>query len=457
MPVYISSVASSLREDRHQVTIVDHGACEELCQWDEAATSRRMAEIIAAFEADAVLCDVRYLSWPVFQGLARAIKDSMPGVVLMAGGRHPTVAPVDSLRNCPELDAALVGEPEPAMRMFASGTPLTNITAFAARAAGGFPGRRDMPVEDMDTLPFPAWDLLDMDHYTRKTPRVIPCLRLKTAAVETSRGCTAGCRFCAEGRLAAGRHRWHSASYVADEIEQLIKDYAIEGVYFSDESFLANRERVAVLCDEFIRRGLGKRVVWTAQVRTDSVDPEILAAMKRAGCVQLEFGVESGSQRVLDSLLKGSTVEANMAAVRMTREAGIRSMTYTMRGIPDETLEDFRATAEFIRQARPDIVRMTEYVPLPGTVLIRRLVSSGRLTGDYWSGTGTSTTHASKQPLNLTAMDTREYRREAKRIYFRHVFPRFARDFLRHNPPWSIPRVFRMKALFAFLWRKIFA
>jgi radical SAM superfamily enzyme YgiQ (UPF0313 family) len=366
-PVYLPSLGAVLRAAGHDVALVERRKCGT--ETDRRGNKRApefFAERVAGRRPDLIVFNVEPFGWGAFRRMAAAARAACPSCVMVAGGRHPTLCPLETLEYCPDIDAVLIGEPERAARDVAAGRPFHEICDIAWRSGAGTARNDDSPpLRDLDDLPMPAWDLLDLDFYTMRTPRVIPCLPLRTASIQSSRGCTAKCTFCTEGRTNAREHRFHSADYVAEEIGILVRTRSIEGIYFRDESFLGNSGRVAELCEVLMRRGLAGRVVWAAQVRTDSVSPDILRLMRRAGCIQLEFGIESGSQRVLDASCKGTSVGQNMRAIRITREAGIRSLAYVMYGMPGETRDDLLATESFLRQSDPDIVRSSAFMLLP--------------------------------------------------------------------------------------------
>ena len=448
MPVYLSSIAALLRKDGHQVSIIEYGGlCDEPANAGEAPRANPFERLR---DAGLVLFSVEAQQWHTFVSLAAMAREAYPHAVVLAGGRHPALCPEETIRGCPDVDIALVGEPENSVAALARGTPADEVPGLCLRSDGDTARTDgDATVEDLDSLPLPAWDLLDMAYHTRRTPRVIPCFPLRTATLQSSRGCAGRCTFCSEGRQYASVHRHHSAEYVLDAVHRLVAKYSIGGLYFSDETFLASRRRVAELCDLFIRNGIGKDLKWTAQVRTDSVDGEILAHMRRAGCVQLEFGIESGSPRVLEMLHKDADTDTNARAIRLSREAGIRSLALLMAGIPGETAEDLQQTADFIRTADPDIVRMTHFYPYPGTPLVRQLEDEGTLPRELWLRDDAYAAFRKAVPLSKSVLRT------MRRVYFQYVFPRFFREYFRHNRPADMPADFRINMLWPFILRKL--
>ena len=455
MPVYLPSLAAVLRQGGHTAVIL-----EPLAHWPSDQSGRapeRLADDLRQIRPDLVIFDTRMESWGAFRACVRSARAALPVAILLAGGRHATLCPKETLQFVQELDAVLIGEAEPAIEVIANGAILTQVPSVAVRHGGSIrPAEGQVPVADLDRLPLPAWDLLDMDYYTRRTPRTIPCIPLRTATLESSRGCAGQCLFCAEGRLHAKTHRFHRADYIAAAVDRLIKDYGIDGLYFSDENFLADRPRVAELCEEFLRRGLADRIRWSAQVRADSVAPDNLRLMRKAGCIQLEFGIESGSARMLAALGKGIRVEQNRAALHMTREAGLRSLAYVMFGLPGETADDLLQTQRFLAETDPDIVRVNPFMLFPGTPAVRQLIDANRLKPDFWCNAAVVPSSADNATTNVSAMSQRDLRRLKRRLDLQVAFPRFARDYFAFNRLGDILTYFRGRALPTWLAQKAF-
>lgn len=448
MPIYLPLLAAVLRRASHTVIIL-----EPLAAGPQPPPEQLAADLLR-FHPDLVLFDVRMEAWGTFRACIRAARAALPGALLLAGGRHATLCPQELLRFTPELDAVLMGEAEAALAALAGGAVPAQVPAVVTRAGAPGPVNTQPPLADLDQLPLPAWDLLDMAYYTQRTPRVIPCVPLRTATLQSSRGCASRCLFCAEGRQHAAPHRFHSAGYVADAVEKLVREHGLDGLYFSDENFLADPPRVAQLCEEFLRRGLAQRIRWSAQVRADGVAPEQLGLMRRAGCIQLEFGLESGSARLLAALGKRVSVEQNRAALRLTREAGLRSLAYVMVGLPGETAGELRETLRFLVAANPDIVRLNPYLLLPGTPLVQQLVAAGRLAPDFWREAVEVPSALDSAATNVSAMPLRELRRLARQLDRRVVLPRLARDYVAHNRLRQVPRQVHGRALLPWLLRK---
>lgn len=456
MPLFLTPSAALLRSTGCDVCILERGQLEEEEGYRTDRVLSSFRRRIEKFEPDLVFFDVRAEILTDFAELGRLARDGTASATILAGGRHPTLLPKETLDAYDFLDGVVIGEPEAALSTIAAGGQPGHVPGTAGRVDGDMtvtPG--ESPTTDLDHLPFPAWDLLDMNYYTRATPRVIPCKLLRTATVASSRGCDGHCSFCSEGRQYTGPVRFHSARYVASMIEKLSTDYDIEGIYFADEMFLADPGRTEELCAELIRSGLSKEIVWTAQVRTDAVSPESLSLMKGAGCIQLEFGIESGSQRMLNLTSKGISVERNAAALDMCRRKGIRSMASVMYGLPDETEEDILATARFIDRADPNIVRLVRNIPIPGTPLTNRLVASGRLRSDFWSHQVRRGDPFGGEAVNVTAMSDEELDRASRMLYSRCCLRRYLKDFTRCAGWLRFPSIFRKSQALRFAGHRV--
>jgi radical SAM superfamily enzyme YgiQ (UPF0313 family) len=452
MPPYLPSVAGTLRDKGHSITVIERGAYEHRHGRNSAAFYQAVERMFRAARPQAVLFDVFFDDAAMLGPLANAARRSAPDALLLAGGRHPTSAPEEMLEFFPSLDGIVIGEPENVMLSLAGGARPPDIPALMTRAEGKpVCPAREFPVKNLDDLPFPAWDLFDMDFYTRRTSRVIPCIPLKTVTFETARGCAGACTFCTEGRMNSRVPRHHSPGYVRAAIEKLIRDYGISAVFFWDESFLGNTDRVRVLCEEFVKFGLHRRVQWAMQARTDSITPEILANLRRAGCIQIEYGIESGSQRILDSMAKGATVEQSAAAIRLSREAGIRSMANIIIGLPGETEDDVDKTDKFLTANRPDAIRINRFESFPGAPATRRLIAEGVLARDFWRPSPDVLTRP-----NVSAMSSEVLSKAYRRLYFRHLVPIHARDYFKHNGPADFLAQFEAIPLFKLLIRKVF-
>ena len=192
------------------------------------------------------------------------------------------------------------------------------------------------PIEDLDSIPFPAWDLLP-DLAKSYCPPAHTVKRFPASLIMTSRGCPGKCTFC-DNKVFGRSVRTHSADYVVRLIRHLQQQYGIRELQIRDDNFLASKQRAVELCQRLIDEKID--LAWSCAGRVDMITPDMLQLMKRAGCWQIWYGIESGSNRVLKAIRKNTTCERIEAAVRSTKRAGISPCGFFMIGLPTETEDD---------------------------------------------------------------------------------------------------------------------
>jgi len=296
-------------------------------------------------------------------------------------GVHATVFAKDILENS-AVDFVVRGEPEETARELVGALhnkldPI-EVKGIAGRSASGrifMTPPRDV-ILDLDALPFPAWDLVDLDRYR------LPGSKRRFILVNTLRGCPFPCVFCTARAYYGARARLRSVQSVLDEIEAGIARHGIRDVFFWSDTFTLVREQVKELCAGIAGRGMKFR--WVANSRVDTVDPELLDLMKKAGCWLLSYGLESGDDRVLERSGKKITVAQVEQAVAWTRAAGIKSAGHFIFGLPGETEETAQKTIALARRLDLDFAQFYAAVPYPGSALFDEAVREGRIRDDSW-------------------------------------------------------------------------
>lgn len=224
------------------------------------------------------------------------------------------------------------------------------------------------PPSNYDSLALPAFDLLpNLDPYFQNTPAGKPF-----TIIYTSRGCPFKCSFC----VFVGK-KWSikSPEKVIEELCYLKKNYNIKTVSFFDETFTIDRKRVVKICDAIIKEKMN--LTWYCNSRVDLVDEELLHIMRQAGCKGISFGIESGNQQVLDSVNKGVRVDQAEKAIKMVKRAGIKCYCSFVFGLPEETEETIKETLDFIKRALPTGAQFNVAVPYPNTQLYELAVEKG--------------------------------------------------------------------------------
>lgn len=319
---------------------------------------------------------------PSVQRISARVKAALPQALQVAGGPHISGAGGDSLRELPAVDCAVTGE----------GEETFSAILEAIRAERGFSElrgviwrtetgeiRRNPPREfltDLDTLPFPAWDLLPgFPHLYAASAFFSP--PGPAASLTTSRGCPFDCSFCDQSTFGR-RPRAASAEYVFDAVRHLQSRYGVRYIIFCDDTFTLNRERVMEICRRMRRlRGLS----WSCDANVMTVDRDMLRAMKRAGCWSISFGLESGSPQVLESLNKRIDLSRARRVVEETRAADIHVKGLFILGTPEESRESIRQTQRFIASLPLSTMNLSKFAPYPGSRL-HALVAGG-LAADH--------------------------------------------------------------------------
>jgi len=311
--------------------------------------------------------------------IASIAKNLNPMLPVVMGGPHPTVVPEDVLRE-PNIDFVVIGEGEETLvelvNMLAQGErEFQHIDGLAFKRGGRvFINQPRAFIQNLDNLGFPARDL-DLFESSYQ-PNVIG------GHLIASRGCAYNCSFCSSKAIWGRKVRRNSPGHVVKEMWEMVNRYGTYHFNFNDDEFMANRKWLIELCENIIETGLSSLVTWRANARVNHVDSEILKIMKKAGCIMLEFGIESGSDRILKEMNKGITVEQAQSACRLVREAGIHVHAYFMAGIPQETLEDLQLTMRLMQKIGADTIMFTIFSPFPGTQLYDYAIAKGLLTPD---------------------------------------------------------------------------
>jgi len=248
------------------------------------------------------------------------------------------------------------------IRAMEKGLPLKEIKGISFISKGEVirTAPREL-IENLDDIPFPARHLLDMRTYTDAWKKN---MGVGFSPIISSRGCQFSCRFCSKS-IFGNRIRFRSSQNIIEEMRELYDEYDVEQVFFEDDLFTQNRKRVLDFCDAMERELPGKK--WGAMARVDTVDHETLSRMKQSGCIELAFGVESGSQAILELLKKGITVEQIKRTFKLANEIGIVAGMFLIVGIPGETDNDMDLTKNLIAECRPKWINIFLLTPLPGT------------------------------------------------------------------------------------------
>lgn len=238
-------------------------------------------------------------------------------------------------------------------------------------------------IEDLDSLPFPAWDYFDLGRY-----ELFSFARIKKPAglILGSRGCTFKCNFCSL-RVMGTTRRTRSPANIAAEFEHMHEKYGLKQLSFVDPIYPMNKREMLALRDELVGRGLHKKMVWTTETRVDLMNDEIATAMADSGCRRVMFGFETGNNETQKNIEKRATVERARRAVRSTKKAGMQVIGFFMIGVPGDTHQTIRQTARFAARLGIEFAKFTVFVPYPGTDIFKELRQKKQLENyTNWSG-----------------------------------------------------------------------
>ncbi|KPK41824.1 MAG: hypothetical protein AMJ78_04435 [Omnitrophica WOR_2 bacterium SM23_29] len=349
--------------------------------------------------------------------MAKKIKENNPDIITIAGGPHITAVPKETMALYPDIDIGVLGEGEitiiELLKALEDKSDLASIEGIIYRDNGDLKITPRRPfIKDIDILPFPAWDMLPdiLKHYQQSAVRIG---RLPNISIVSSRGCPFQCIFCARS-VFGNTTRTHSADYIIKMIKYLIKEYKIKSISFEDENFAIYKKRLIEFCNRIIDEKID--ITWDCASNVSAVDHQILSLMKKAGCWQINYGIESGSQRILDFIKKGTKLENIRRTLKMTRDAGIITKGYFIIGHPTETRESIQDTINFIKSIDLDVFQMSFMIPLPGAELYTIADQYGEFKND-WDNMNIWT------PLFIPAGFTgEELKKESKRAYREFYF-----------------------------------
>ena len=316
--------------------------------------------------------------------IARMVKERLPDTIIIIGGPHVSSMGRETMERFSQFDYAVLGEGEKtlidllkAIESDASRSEIPELIyrdgPFIAQTQGRAINR------DLDYLPMPAWDLLP-DFPQAYKPAIYDYPRGPVATIAASRGCPFHCKFCDTSTF-GDRVRYYSPARVVEMMKHLKQTYGIRHVMFVDDLFLASRKRASEFCERLIQANLN--MTWSCTSRVDTVHEDVLALMKKAGCWEISFGLESGSQEMLEKMVKSAKVKDSENAVKLTAAAGIRTKGLFMLGYPGETIESIEETKQFVRRIPMTIMNLTKFTPYPGSPIYYDLYGAN-IRDDHW-------------------------------------------------------------------------
>lgn len=374
-PLGLLYIAANLRKDGHEVYITDYNL--------EKLDYQKIIKFIR--EKNIKIAGISIVTPKVYNAmeLANAIKAGLPKISIIAGGPHPTLMPEQLLKDCNGFDYVIQREGELRFRELVNrlerNISIEDMDGLAFRKNDQIINHPAQTfIQDLDSLPMPARDLIDVIKYSNYMKTGV----YPVTTMMTSRGCPFQCIYCSKPVTGFG-FRALKPENVIKEIDFLINNYGIKEIIFYDDSFTIHRPRVMELCDLMIKEGINAKIRWQCETRVNIVDEELLKKMKMAGCYLIAYGIESGSDRVLGILRKGTTTNQIIKAVELTKKASIQVLGYFMLGIPGENEQEIKKTIQFSKDLNVDFAQFSIATAYPGTMLYQMAKEQNKITDDW--------------------------------------------------------------------------
>ena len=368
-PLGLAYIAAVLEKAGYEVGIIDAKV--------EKLSFEAIIKRVADFKPQIIGLSSSTPDFCVTVALAKQIRASGDYTIIV-GGKHVSALPEETLaEEC--FDYGVVGEGEETALELVNAIlrkdtqALKSIKGIVFRSGSERIRTPRRPyIEDLDTLPFPARHLLPpLTQYQYLYYKALPL-----ATILTSRGCLYQCTFC-DRAVFGNKMRVRSITNIVDEMQMLVRDYGVKVINIPDDLFTLNPQRVEDFCRQLLARNL--KISWSCLSRVDLVNPDMLKIMQKAGCWMIGYGIESGNQRILDTIKKNITLETIKQALRWTRQLNIRTLGFFMLGLPGDSEETIRQTLRFSRSLPLDRIVFFITQPYPGSELYQTANREGKI------------------------------------------------------------------------------
>jgi len=414
-PLGLIYLYSALKQTRPQddVRIIDSIV--------EGIDNKALIERIVDFKPDIIgITVLTFLVVEVYKCVA-AIKKNCSDTLTVFGGPHVHLFPEEVLSN-PNVDYIITGEGEWSFPLFVEsieqGVEPSGVPGIFYRGSDGkiIKGPPPIPIKFLDDLPLPDFSAIPLKKY-------LPVMDSRlTVTLMTSRGCPYHCVYCDRPNM-GNIHRAHSPGRVVEEMCRMV-DVGVRNFQIFDDTFTLSQKRVIEICRLISEKNLD--ITFSARSRVNTVNEELLYALKKAGCRRLSFGVEAASDRILKALKKGITIEQVLTAFHLCKKIGIETLADFIIGGPEQTRADVEETINFAIKLNPTYVQFTVMTPFPGTELYQIGMDRGLIKTDYWHEFAKNPTENFETPVweeNLSREELLDlFSRAYKHFYHRPIF-----------------------------------
>lgn len=373
-PLGLLMIGAVLKEIKQEVEFIDIDA--------QNYSDIKLTETLRVLKPDLVCITCVTPTFSAAALVAKMVKENCRAKVAL-GGVHPTIAPEECFKNS-DIDFLVIGEGELTIKelidyLEKDKKDLKEIKGlWSRRGKEVIKGEPRSLIENLDELPFPAWELiLDLKNY--QPPDI---LRRPVMSIMTTRGCPFGCTFCCSKQIFGRRYRTRSKDSLMKEIKYYIDKFGVKELHVMDDIFTLNKDRTIEICRAIQAGNFGLTFSFANGIRADSVDEEVLQALKDTGFKDLGFGVETGDEEILKSIKKNTTKDSMRRAFKMAKSFGFNTWGFFMIGLPGETQATIKKTIDFAIELDPDFAKFLILKPFPGSEVFKDLNERGAIK-DY--------------------------------------------------------------------------
>jgi anaerobic magnesium-protoporphyrin IX monomethyl ester cyclase len=419
LPIGLMYIAAVLEKADYNVEILDAFIAATFQKNGETITVGMPFEQIK-HEIQSRKPDIVGISGPFTCQIENSIKVSNltkevdTSILTVMGGPHVTLVPKEFLEEATDVDIAVTSEGEYAMldvaQAFEGRTQLSEVRGIAFRQNGNAVVNPPRPlIEDLDELPYPAYDLVDMEKYLNPKKIGYRSFRNRAISMITSRGCPFNCCFCAVHLHMGRSFRAHSAEYVLKHIEYVVDKFDVKNIFFEDDNLTLDLPRFEAICDGLIVKKV--KICWETPngVRADCLNLNLLKKMKKSGCQSVFFGVESGDQQILDNVIcKSLDLSRVVEVAKICKDIGLKTGAFYIIGFPGEKKENMQRTVDFALGLKRDFdVGMHLFMATPsyGTRLYDECKTKGYIQQDLtWNAFAQA-----RQPKGMPLITTNDF------------------------------------------------
>jgi radical SAM superfamily enzyme YgiQ (UPF0313 family) len=471
LPLGLMYIAATLTKAGYQTEILDAFMADGLFQKNGETINVGLSFDQIKLEIESRKPDILGIAGPFTCQIENSVKVSdlakqiNPDILTVVGGPHVTTVPKGFLEEAKSVDVAVAGEGEyimPEIAAFFEGKkPLNEILGVAFRQDGTVKVNSPRAfINNLDDLPYPAYDLVDMEKYLNPQKIGYRSFRNRAISMVTSRGCPFNCCFCSVHLHMGREFRAHSADYVLNHIKYVVEKFDVKNIFFEDDNLTLDLARFEAICDGLIARKT--KIGWETPngVRADCLTLNLLQKMKKSGCKSVFFGVESGDQQILDDVIcKSLDLNRVVEVAKICKDIDLKTGAFYIIGFPGEKKENMQKTVNFALKLKRDYdVGMHLFMATPsyGTKLYEECKSKGYIQENL----GWDSFAAARQPKGMPLISTPDFAPEEVKEIAVKALEEYKKLSLRNhlrNPRRALKTAFEQPQLILKYIRNLFA